>query len=87
MSYDAQNELNELVKAAKEAVEKACEIADKHGLEFRVIGQTYVGSNNGQRLTVNDYWDGVYYEDLTDDDERYDYDEKYAGWQNSSTFC
>ena len=87
MSNDAQKELNDVVKTAEDAVQKACEIADKHGLSFRIMGQRYVGSKNGKRLTIDDYLDGVYYDDLGGDDERFDPDYKYAGWQNSSTFC
>lgn len=86
MSNDAQKELNDVVKAAEATVQKACEIADKHGLSFYMMGQRYVG-NNGKRLTIDDYWDGLYYDDLDEDDERFDPDYEYAGWQNSSTFC
>lgn len=87
MSNDAQKELNDAVKAAEAAVQKACEVADKHGLSFDMMDQRYVGDNNGKRLTIADYWDGVYYDDMEEDDERFDPDYEYAGWQNSSTFC
>ena len=86
MSNDAQKELNDVVKSAEAAIQKACEIADKHGLSFDMMDQRYVG-NNGKRLTIDDYWVGMYYDDLDEDDERFDPDYKYAGWQNSSTFC
>ena len=86
MSNDAQKDLNDVVKAAEAAVQKACEIADKHGLSFEMMGQRYVG-NNGKRLTIDDYWNGVYYDNLDEDDPRFDPDYEYAGWQNSSTFC
>ena len=86
MSNDAQKELNDAVKAAEAAIQKACEVADKHGLSFDMMDQSYVG-NNGKRLTVNDFYNGVYYDDLDEDDERFDPDYKYAGWLNSSTFC
>lgn len=75
------------VENAEKSVKEAVEIADKYGLEFDICGQTYVGDNNGKRLTVEDYWDGTYYDDLDEDDERMDEDYAYAGWQNSSTFC
>jgi hypothetical protein len=81
-----QELLEVTVKEAEVAIEKACEIADKHGLSFDIMGQRYVG-NNGKRLTIDDYWNGVYYDDLDEDDERFDPDYEYAGWQNSSTFC
>lgn len=82
-----QELLNAAVKEADAAIEKACKIADEHGLSFYMMGQRYVGTNNGKRLTIDDYWDGVYYDDLDEDDERFDPDYEYAGWQNSSTFC
>lgn len=86
MSNDAQKELNDVVKSAEAAIQKACEIADKHGLSFDMMDQRYVG-NNGKRLTVDDFHDGVSYYDMNEDDERFDPDHEYAGWQNSSTFC
>lgn len=80
------------VANAEKSVKEAVDIADKYGLEFDICDQTYVGNNNGKRLTVEDYWDGTYYSDLDEDDPRFvaedDWDDQvYAGWQNSSTFC
>ncbi len=75
------------VAEAHAAIEKACKIADEHGLTFYMMDQRYVGSNGGKRLTVQDYWNGEYYWEMEEDDPRYDPDEVYAGWQNSSTFC
>lgn len=86
MSNDVQKELNDVVKAAEAAVQRAREIADEHGLSFYMMDQRYVG-NNGKRLTIKDYWAGVYYADLDENDERFDPNYEYAGWQNSSTFC
>ena len=82
-----QELLNTAVKEAEAAIEKACKIADEHGLSFDILNQRYVGDNNGKRLTIDDYWNGVYYNDLDEDDERFHPDYEYAGWQNSSTFC
>jgi len=82
-----QELLNAAVKEADAAIEKACKIADEHGLSFDMMDQRYVGTNNGKRLTVSDYWHGVYYDDLDEDDDRFDPDYEYAGWQSSSTFC
>lgn len=88
----AVKELNAAVDRVEAAVKEACAIADKHGLEFSIMDRTYVGDNGGKRLTVADYWDGTYYDNLEEDDPRFvaedDWDEQvYAGWQNSSTFC
>lgn len=79
-------ELAAVMESATKSVADAVGIADKYGLEFDICGQTYIG-DNGQRLTLEDYWDGTYYDDLDEDDERYDEEQLYAGWQNSSTFC
>lgn len=91
MQTEAQKEAKAKIAAilaeADAAIEKACKIADEHGLSFHVMGQRYVGTNNGKRLTLDDYWDGEYYDDLDEDDPRFDPDCEYAGWQNSSTFC
>lgn len=82
-----QDLLKAAVKEAEAAIEKACKIADEHGLSFDILNQRYVGDNNGKRLTIDDYWNGVYYDDMDKGDERFDPDYEYAGWQNSSTFC
>lgn len=81
-------EFNKAIKEMHSAIDKAIELADKGGFSFTLAdGQTYVGTNNGKRLTVEDYWDGIYYDDMEEDDERFDPEYDYAGWQNSSTFC
>lgn len=82
-----QDELNVAIAEVHKAIAKACEIADKYGLDFRLLDERYVGSNGGKRLTVDDYYDGTYYYEMDEDDPRYDPAELYAGWQNSSTFC
>lgn len=79
--------LIEAVDAARNNLAVAVEIADEYGLCFTIAGQRYVGTRGGTRLTVNDYWDGVNYYDMEEDDPRYDPEEEYSGWQNSSTFC
>lgn len=79
--------LAEAVANAEKSVQEAVNIADKYGLDFSMFDQTYVGDNGGKRLTISDYWDGNTYDDLDEDDERFDDEYQYAGWQNSSTFC
>lgn len=83
----AENELNAILTEVHSKVKEACKIADKHGLSFTLDYETYVGTKQGKRLTVQDYWDGTAYYELEEDDPRYDEDEEYSGWQNSSTFC
>lgn len=84
---EARDKLNELVKKISKDIDAAVEIADEHGLRFNIMEQTYVGTKNGTRLSIEDFWDGIYYHEMDEDDERYDEDELYSGWQNSSTFC
>lgn len=84
-----EKELKSITDVIEDLIDQAVKLADKHNLAFSVLEQTYVG-NNGTRLTVEDYWDGTVYEELSEDDPRYHEDEfsaHYAGWQNSSTFC
>ena len=84
---EAQDKLDALIKKIHKDIDAAVEIADEHGLQFDIMNETYVGTKNGTRLSIEDYWDGIYYDDLDEDDERYDEDYLYSGWQNSSTFC
>lgn len=84
---EAVAKLSEMVTKAESIVDECVTFADEHGLEFIICEQEYVGTNKGNRLTVEDYWDGTTYDDLDEDDPRIDEEYQYSGWQNSSTFC
>lgn len=95
---EGQEELNAAVQDAETAIEKAVALADKYSLSFAMMEHLYYVGESSHRLTIDDYWNSLYYDAL--DPKNIDYakyfDEdgnlleenyRYAGWQNSSTFC
>ena len=87
---EATKRIAELLAQNDKNIDEAVTLADEHDLEIffeTPDGQsvTYI-PQNGKRPTVDDFWQNGYYE-AGEGDTPDDWDEQYAGWQNSSTFC
>jgi hypothetical protein len=86
---EATKKIAELLAKNKSNLDEAVALANEHDVSFHFstpdhTSITYV-PDNGKRPTVNDYYENGWDESYGTEEEPWD--QQYAGWQNSSTFC
>ena len=86
---EATKKIAELLAQNRKNLDEAVVLANQFDVEFNFTTPDHTSvsyvPDNGKRPTVEDYYENGWSESYGTEDEPWD--QQYAGWQNSSTFC